>query len=1130
MSSLMSRLLRKTKPSQPIRRLKRKPRARRLEMEILEDRIAPSTFTVTSNADHPDAGFVTLRDAINAVNSESPPPADYGNPHVIKFNITDPTINLEADLPALTNYWVLIDGSNDGGADVTVNGAGHAMLPFNSGTILDHVTFTGGTASLGADGYIEIRAGATLSVTGNLPVGDGAVIENYGTLAVSVDLDLADGTELYNGYYVADHATLTVGGNLDGGSGVLVYNAGASSSLAVTGHFDMGDGSGLYNGFNLTDAATLTVGGYFSTNDFVGNIGSSTINVAGNFTINTDSGGFGGNLENGNGFFAGGDVTLIVGGDFSAGGDVNNWGTSTLSITGDCTFGADLLNGYTVTDAATFTVGGNFSGTGVGSVTQLGASVLRVDGNVHLDNFAGAYNYDSSTLLVQGDFTIIGAGLEVDNGYYATDAAIFTVGGNFSMEADSYVYTNGTNPLTVTGSFTLGDNSYFEDFGSMVARGFFDPGTGDPGNNNTIGGTFTAAPGSNVTTNLSTWEVLDDGVLEVQDRGRFTLASGGSLIVDPGGTLAVDQGGTFTQGGSAQYNDDHSVNWTWTGHGGDGNWDNAANWDAVPSPNWIGGPTNDFPGQGAIAGEIDSVTIDTGATAATITVRAPDNLSVQTLYTAAGDTLAITGGTLTVLGSSKLRGSLAMTGGTLAVQGNKTSVKVTGATTVTGASLSATGGATLSLPNLSSYTNESASNPTTFTADGAGSLLDLPALATLGPLDSTLTIHALAGGDVNLSALTLDGADPNIIQDVSGGNISTQGTVNVASRLTIKEGTHTGTTYNLLPGAKLVIMGGSYGASFNVAAGATLTIHGGSFSGVTFNLAPGASVAIFGGTFTGTTTWDVGLGATVVVGGFVTASGTWTGTGLGTVELNAWRLIVGNGGLNLNFAGDLLQWSDGVIDGGLGDLTNLGTIHLIGSADKGLYNDGTFDNFGTIIQTGSGDFVLGTDNLFPSILKNELGALYQIEGDGGMDQVQDHYGAAFFPSIENAGTIRKMSGAGVSTFHLDGSITNTGTIEAASGTLKLNVGSLAQVSGGTLTGGIWKALNGATLQFPIATSITTNAATIALGGAGAGMTGLSWSTSTASPLQILLEHKSLLSCQLRLDLGWPLDRANPQIV
>ena len=48
---------------------------------------------------------------------------------------------------------------------------------------------------------------------------------------------------------------------------------------------------------------------------------------------------------------------------------------------------------------------------------------------------------------------------------------------------------------------------------------------------------------------------------------------------------------------------------------------------------------------------------------------------------------------------------------------------------------------------------------------------------------------------------------------------------------------------------------------------------------------------------------------------------------------------------------------------------------------------------------------------------------------------------------------------------------------------------MAQVSGSALTAGTWNALGGATLQLPSGTAITSNAASVSLGGSGAKITG-----------------------------------------
>ena len=74
---------------------------------------------------------------------------------------------------------------------------------------------------------------------------------------------------------------------------------------------------------------------------------------------------------------------------------------------------------------------------------------------------------------------------------------------------------------------------------------------------------------------------------------------------------------------------------------------------------------------------------------------------------------------------------------------------------------------------------------------------------------------------------------------------------------------------------------------------------------------------------------------------------------------------------------------------GNGDLTNLGTMNITGDSEKDFYNDGVLDNFGTIIQTGTGNLQLGTDGTFPATLNNEAGASYLLEGDGGLSEISD---------------------------------------------------------------------------------------------------------------------------------------------
>src|SRR5258708_34918861 len=103
-------------------------------------------------------------------------------------------------------------------------------------------------------------------------------------------------------------------------------------------------------------------------------------------------------------------------------------------------------------DAATLPVGGSFS---IGD----SSSGMYDQGLV--------FNEAMSTFTVSHDFTLHGdGGSVVYNGISSTDAATLSIGGNFTLGANSIVYTFGTKPFGVTGSFALGENSFFDDFGT----------------------------------------------------------------------------------------------------------------------------------------------------------------------------------------------------------------------------------------------------------------------------------------------------------------------------------------------------------------------------------------------------------------------------------------------------------------------------------------------------------------------------------------------------------------------------------------------------------------------------------------------------------------------------------------
>ncbi|HVA50299.1 MAG TPA: DUF4214 domain-containing protein [Pirellulales bacterium] len=469
------------------------------------------------------------------------------------------------------------------------------------------------------------------------------------------------------------------------------------------------------------------------------------------------------------------------------------------------------------------------------------------------------------------------------------------------------------------------------------------------------------------------------------------------------------------------------------------------------------------------------------------------------------------------------------------------------------------------------------------------SVLDVSALTTLTAQPGSWTINALNGGEVELSGLTslsTSTQDINItdtggstvldgkLTSLDGVNVTTDGsdtqlvnswttftsTSGHPDRLTVTGGSLTfpkltdlasssplgGTALDfpvlakgsliLGDGTSATIQGtlvalpasGATGATVNAPASQGLSItldSSGTFNGgTTVNVGAGTTLALAGGTYLGGVNFNFGAAATAdLTGGQTTTyGGTLAATGAGTVVISGGIFYPATGGgATLNFPGGMFQWTGGGMELSVGDVTNRGTINLSGSNDTQIFADGTLDNYGSIIQTGSGDFNLHSDSITPTTLKIEPSGQYQMESDAG---INNFYGTNL---IDNAGTIAKKAGTGTSTIGVNGQIINTGTIEADSGTLDLEPSSFAQIdANGNLTGGTWKALNGAALNFPSGTSITTNAATIALDGSGAAVTAVYPGGTGYSALSALASNSGTLALTNGASLNTAGDFAN----
>jgi hypothetical protein len=231
----------------------------------------------------------------------------------------------------------------------------------------------------------------------------------------------------------------------------------------------------------------------------------------------------------------------------------------------------------------------------------------------------------------------------------------------------------------------------------------------------------------------------------------------------------------------------------------------------------------------------------------------------------------------------------------------------------------------------------------------------------------------------------------------------------------------------LLPGANSFYTNGV----FNVAAGATV------------NLVPTNNRAIFAASF--------------------------TGSGAGTVLLEAGELDASAGGVTFNFPGSLFQWIGGTIFAGYSDsvFTNAGIVNLSGTSEN---VSGLLNNAGTIVQTNNGSLNIP----FGSTVNNLTSGLFNLQADGG---ITASGGGGITPSLNNFGTFRKSSGIGVSQI--------APLFNVLGGTVDVQNGTLALTGGGTSSNGTFTVSAGATLDLIGASQ--TPVFSGAFTGSGAGM-------------------------------------------
>lgn len=460
---------------------------------------------------------------------------------------------------------------------------------------------------------------------------------------------------------------------------------------------------------------------------------------------------------------------------------------------------------------------------------------------------------------------------------------------------------------------------------------------------------------------------------------------------------------------------------TWTNTSG-GNWSAPANWDAHVVPGAL--DTAAITAAGTY-----TVTVDTGVTNYSLIL---GGASGQQTLSNGTQTVTITNASVGANGIINLGGSGTINGGLMSNQGT---FNWSGGTIALSVNIAASG--TLNM------------NGTTVSLDGAVTNSGTIHLSGSGPVvlyNNQVTHGTYAGAFYNEAGGLFD---LQTDQGVANASLGSEVFVN-AGTLRKSSGT----------GISTIGVACTNSGTVDAESGSIQFSYGGNISG-TYNTAAGASIQFVGRTFDEAGTVSVtgsGLceqnGATVILNdrisefvlayGNVVLSPTFQGTGaIQSLQLDGATLTGTN-----NVTGTL-----GISGGALGPGSVL-TINAGGTLDfnGAMVNIfGPLTNAGTVNWTGGGIGVGNSGGAYNGVIRNQPGGLFLIQCDQGLGA--DAYGA---PEVFlNAGTVRKTAGLGTTTFSLG--FTNTGVVDAESGTIQFQ-------AGGNI-GGNYNTAAGALIQF-----------------------------------------------------------------
>ncbi|KZL13464.1 autotransporter domain-containing protein [Pseudovibrio sp. Ad26] len=437
------------------------------------------------------------------------------------------------------------------------NAVGNAQLDFVGGKIVT-------TGSTTVNGDIEVTnvgalndatfetSNSNLTLAGDI-IGNGKVrFEGNGTTTLSGNNTWTGGADIDSTEVIFSSASNLGSGAIELNNGHLTFNG---TTATVNNLFDL-DGT---SSMEVGSGDTLTVSNDISGSGRLKKLGSGTLVLGGagsNFSGGLDLAdgtvefGAAANIGSGNIIYYGGDLSYVSGSDATISntfemhndGDLDVQSGRTLTITGDIVDGGSSPGKLTIGSGGTVDLQGTntFSG---GLVVHENSTVGFSDSD---DLGSGFVELDNGNLTFNGTTATISNLIDLDG------TSSMTVGTGDTLTVSNDISGSGRLKKFGDGTLVLGGAGSSFSGGLDLAEGTVQFGAAaNIGTGNIIyyGGDLSYVSGSDATV-ANTFEMHNDGTLDVQS-GRTLTISGN--IVDGGGspgTLTIGSGGTVNLRGS----------------------------------------------------------------------------------------------------------------------------------------------------------------------------------------------------------------------------------------------------------------------------------------------------------------------------------------------------------------------------------------------------------------------------------------------------------------------------------------------------------------------------------------------------------------------------------------------------